>query len=54
MVFLGSISNRFSATESRDISLNGNAYDFLVDYNFIDKSDKLNIYKYLMVKNTRK
>ena len=25
--FLGSISNAFSATESREVSLNGNAYD---------------------------
>ena len=28
--------------------------DFSVDYNFIDKSDVLNIYKYLMVKNNIK
>ena len=33
------------------ISLKGNAYDFSVDYNSIDKSDILNIHKYLMVKN---
>ena len=45
---LGSISNRFSATESREVSLNGNVYDFSVHYSFIDKSDKLNVYKYLM------
>ena len=38
---LGSISNGFSATESREVSLNGNVYDFSVDYNFIDKSDML-------------
>ena len=30
---LGSISNEFSATESREVSLNGNVYDFSVDYN---------------------
>ena len=35
---LGSISNGFSATESREISLNGNVYDFAVDYNSIVKS----------------
>ena len=29
-------------------------YDFLVDYNFIDKSDILNIHKYLMIKNSVK
>ena len=45
---LGSISNGFSATESREVSLNGNVYDFSVDYNSIDKSDILNIHKYLM------
>ena len=31
---LGSISNGFSNT--REVSLNGNVYDFSVDYNFID------------------
>ena len=51
---LGSISNGFSATESREISLNGNAYIFSVDYNSIDKSDILNIHKYLMNKNNIK
>ena len=30
---LGSISDRFSTTESREGSLNGNKYDFSVDYN---------------------
>ena len=48
------MSNGFSATESREVSLNGNVYDFLVDYNSIDKSDKLNIQKYLMAKNNIK
>ena len=43
---LGSISNGFSATESREISLNGNVYDFSVDYNSIDKSDILNIHNF--------
>ena len=51
---LGSISNGFSVTESREVSLNGNAYDFLIDYNSIDKSDILNIHKYLMAKNNMK
>ena len=36
---------------SREVSLNGNVYDFSVDYNSIDKSDILNIHKYLMIKN---
>ena len=48
---LESISNAFSTTESRDVSLNGTVYDFSVDYNSIDKSDILNIHKYLMAKN---
>ena len=51
---LGSISNGFGATESREVSLKGNVYDFSVDYNAIDKSDILNIHKYLMVKNNIK
>ena len=48
--FLGSISNAFSAIESKEVSLNGNVYDFSVDYNFTDKSDILNIHKYLLNK----
>ena len=40
---LGSISNGFSATQSREVSLNGNVNDFSVDYNSIDKSDFHNI-----------
>ena len=48
---LRSISNRFSATDFREVSLNGNEYYFSVDYNYIDKSDILNIHKYLMNKN---
>ena len=50
----GSISNGFSVTESREVSLNGNVYDFSVDYNSINKSDILNICKYLMTKNNIK
>ena len=51
---LGSISNGFYATESREVSLNGNVYDFSVDYNSIDKSDILNIHMYLLTKNNVK
>ena len=36
---LGSISDGFSATESREVFLNGNINDFSVDYNSSDKSD---------------
>ena len=52
--FLESISNGFSAINSREVTLNGNVYDFSVDYSSIDKSDILNIHKYLMTKNNIK
>ena len=42
--FLGSISNRFSATESTEVSSKANKYDFSVDHNAIDKSDISNIH----------
>ena len=42
---LGSISNGFNNTES---------YGFSVEYNAIDKSDILNIYKYSMTNNNIK
>ena len=45
------MSNGFSASKSGEVSLNGNVYYFSVDYNSIDKSDILNIHKYLMTKN---
>ena len=48
------IFDGFSATGSRKVFLNGNVYDFSVDYNSIDKSDILNIHKYLMTKNNIK
>ena len=51
---LESISNGFSATESREVSLDRNVYDFSFDYNSIDKFDMLNIHKYLMTKNNIK
>ena len=48
---LGSISDGFRATESKEISLNGNLYNFSVDYNFIDISYLLNIHENLMNRN---
>ena len=48
---LESISNGFGAADSRGVSLKENVYDFSVNYNALDKSDILNIHKYLMVKN---
>ena len=37
----GNLSNGFSATDSSKVSLNGNVYDFSVDYKSIDKSNIL-------------
>ena len=51
---LGSISDGFSATEVREVSLNGSVFGFSVDYNSIDKFDILNIDKYLMTENNMK
>ena len=35
---LGSISNKFDAVDSREVSLKENMYDFPVDFNAINKS----------------
>ena len=51
---LRSISNGFSTSGSRGVSLNGIVYDFSVDYYFIVQADILNIYKYLIAKNNIK
>ena len=51
---LESISNGFSATESREVSLNGKVYDVSVNYNVIDKSGILDILKYVIIKNNIK
>ena len=47
---LGSISNQFSTF----FSLNGNVYDFSVDYSSVDKPGILNIHKCLLAKNNAK
>ena len=47
---LGSISNKFDEVE--EVYFKGNVYDFSVDYDAIDKSNVLNIHKYLMIKNS--
>ena len=52
--FLATVINGLSTTNYREVSLNVNVYDFPVDYNSIDKSDILNIHKYLMNKNNMK
>ena len=48
---LENTSNRFGATDSREVSLKGNVYNVSVDYNATDTSDIINIHNYLMVKN---
>ena len=50
----GSISNELNATESKEMSLDINVYEFSVDYNSIDKYDMLSTHKYLMTKNNIK
>ena len=49
--FPTSITNGFSATEYREVSLNANVYEFSVDYSSVDKSDIINIHEYLMTKS---
>ena len=51
---LGTISNKFYAIDSKEVSLKKNVYDFSLDYNSFDKSDILNIHKYLMIKTVYK
>ena len=48
-----SISNGLGPSDSKEVSLK-NMYHFSVNYNVIDKSDIINIHKYLMVKNNIK
>ena len=45
------IYKKFDVTKSGEVSFEGNVYDFLADYNAINKSDILNIHMYLMDKN---
>ena len=52
--YLESMSNGFGTAEYGEISLKVNLYDFLVNYNAIDKYNILIIYKYLVVKNNIK
>ena len=48
---LGSISKKFDYVDSEQVSFKGNVYDFSVDSGAFDKSNILNIHKYLMIKN---
>ena len=51
---LGSIPNKFDYIDSEEVSLKGNVYDFQADYNALHKSSILNIYIYLIGKNSIK
>ena len=48
---LGSIQNEFDSGGLNEVSFKGNVYDFSVDDSAIDKSNILNIRKYLTIKN---
>ena len=52
--FILNISEKCDTVESKEVSFKWNVYDFSVDYGTIDKSNILNIHKYLMVKNNIK
>ena len=52
--YVGSITEKFGVIGSRKVSFKGNVYDFSVDYSPVDRSDILNIHKYLIVKNNVK
>ena len=51
---LGNISEKSDVNKSGEVLFKGNLYDFLVDYNDINKSDMLNIRKFLTVKSNTK
>ena len=46
------MSNKFVYAE--EVSLKGSVCDFSVEYDAIDKPDKLNIHKYFKLKNNTK
>ena len=48
---LGSISSKFDSVDTGEVSSKRSVYGFSVDYDAIDKSNILNIHKYLMIKN---
>ena len=48
---LGNISEDWTNDNMKIIGYNGYIYDFSTDYNVINKSDILDIHKYLMKKN---
>ena len=48
---LGNISKDSTNDDKKKTGFNGYIYDFSTDYNVINKSDILDIHKYLMKKN---
>ena len=50
-LFLGDVSEEFSADNTKKTGLNGYVYDFSVDYDVIEVDDILDIHKYLMKNN---
>ena len=48
---LGNVSKDFWASKTKKTGLNGQIYDFSVDYDAINVDDLLEIHKYLMKKN---
>ena len=48
---LGSISNKIDSVDSKEVFVIKNVYEFSVDPYAIDKSNILNIHKYLMIQN---
>ena len=48
---LGNISKDSANDDKKKTGFNGYIYDFSTDYNVINKSDILDIHKYLMKKN---
>ena len=45
---LGNISKDFTTNNMKKTGLNGYVHEFSLDYNIIDTSNIINIYKYLM------
>ena len=48
---LGGLSKDYSKNCCKDTGLNGNVYEFSVDYSAITNDEILDIHKYLMKKN---
>ena len=48
---LGNISKDWTNDNKKKTGFNGYIYDFSTDYNVINKSDILDVHKYLMKKN---